>query len=282
MNRRLFVRRLASLVVALAALAPAGRAQDAAEAAARDRLARVAKEHGVAGWPAAGAAVGGIPVAKLELPPGFAVLERAFDARRGEVALSLGKAGAAAPSAVATVRLHASPKAAREALIAALGAMQVRAEGDPAAGQLAFGVRGPDGRRRLVLGSRANVTWSARLLDPDAAGAGAPALDLVSSSIDRLVQAQPAGSPAGPRLLDLAPVAGRARAGEATALRLDHDPASPEPAHAAFECTGDASVLATRTGYELLAPAAGPVEVRVFAMSDDLRVSAATFKLVVE
>lgn len=240
-----------------------------------DPQARTAQRYGFAAWPAASAARAGVSPHSLKAT-GWTRVSLRLDARRAEATVGFAPASGAsktkrkrAAQVRAQLRLHATAKAARRALLGFLGACQATLTREPGYGDVAFGVRGRAGLT-LLAAVRGNVTFVAR---------GSGAADLAAAS-DLLVRSsaalEPGQSVPTPRLLALRTVA-PAKVG-ATKLRLDFAPGSPQPLGVVITSSAG-GVLRTRGGYTLYVTKPGRITLRVVACSKLLQVGTRTVTL---
>lgn len=262
---------IATLLFAL--LATPAFAQSLEQPGAKERTAQSYAAHA---WPEAGPDRTGLHPATITAA-GFQRTQVRVDPRSGLATITyaaLGRDGkplAKTNAALVHVQVHASAAAAREALLARLTAVQAKLNREEALGEVAYGNRVAGGLSYLV-GAVGNVSYVVRAL-------AKTDVEPLAAAAARQAAAAPVredGQSVAPRVLacEIAP----AQVGRPAALSLDFDPGAAKAAHVAFECSNGASVIATKTGYELYTSKPGPVTVKVFACSKLLGVGTLTVK----
>ena len=247
------------------------RAQSLERPGAKERAARAYAAHA---WPAPGPERVGVDPAGV-IAAGFQRAHLRVDPRSGLATVTyraLGNDGqllAKTKAALVQLRVHPTSTIAREVLLERLTAVQVKLTREETLGEVAFGCR-VAGRLTTLLGVVGNVTYVVRALTQ-------VDVEALAASAVRQARAAPAkerSKETSPRILSCE--VGPARVGQPTPLQLDFDPGAAPAAHVAFECTNGASVIATKTGYELYASKPGLVRIVVFACSKTLRVGTFT------
>lgn len=275
-------RALASLALTLtlAFAAPAqeqqgGPAQGALAESRREQLART---YGLASWPAPAARLRGLEAGALEVQ-GWSRCSLTIDPRRAEAALTFSPAGGDEPTALVRLALHEDARAAREALLLRLGAVQTKLQPEAGPCDAAFAARDPAGKLRLLCA----VLGDATLVVQRIGATGRGALEELVRAAERLLLEAPrlAAGEARPAPRLLSARLERAPEGEGLPLRLELDPAGPAARFVAFEGpSGVSAVRAADGGWFLHGAAPGPLRLRAWACSDALQ--AAELELALE